>query len=207
MQLLWERGLWIEGMKKKIPIDEADYPELCATQVLSSCSNFQQEKSAMEKLVWSYGHLIEFAPKGHPECAECGIEYDNGVAKRHFRNHNLQIGKNCEKDTKKAYLSITLQTSKRTARKARTYMRAYMDDSGGSHYLIEKYVKQVKCHRNILDMDLRELQDLEQKQRDDLKCVLIKMEQNEKEMVDEKILIAKLDKEVEQDKKQNQKST
>ena len=33
------------------------------------------------------------------------------------------------------------------------------------------------------------------------------MEQNEKEMVDEKILIAKLDKEVELDKKQNQKGT
>ena len=33
-------------------------------------------------------------------------------------------------------------------------MQAYMDDSGGSHLLIEKFVKIHKCHRNILDQDV-----------------------------------------------------
>ena len=36
---------------------------------------------------------------------------------------------------------------------------------------------------------------------------MIKMEQNEKEMVDKKIHIAKLEKEVEEDKKKNKKET
>ena len=51
----------------------------------------------MEKLIWSYGPIVGFAPKGDPETAECGIEYDNGVAKRHFCRNNLQVGKNVNK--------------------------------------------------------------------------------------------------------------
>ena len=75
-------------------------------------------------------------------------------------------------------------------------MRAYMDDSGGSHCLIEKYVKQVKCHRNILDMDLRFLRDLdEQEKKDldkknkDLEDLLKEMKTNNKDMKEEKIKI------------------
>ena len=48
---------------------------------------------------------------------------------------------------------VTLQIAKNTARKARSYMRAYMDDSGGSHLLIKNFVKIHKCHRNILDQE------------------------------------------------------
>ena len=127
-------------MVQKLKDDHPDYPELSATYVLSQCTDFKTEQTAMEKLVRSYGHLVKFAPKGHPETAGCGIEYDNGVAKTRFRRVNLQVGRNCEKDTTESYEIITLQTAKRTARRARTYMRAYLDGSGESHFLIEKYL-------------------------------------------------------------------
>ena len=94
----------------------------------------------MEKLVRLYGHLVKFALKGHPETARCGIKYDNGVAKTWFCRINLQVGRNCETDTITSYMEITLETAKRTARKVRSYMRAYLDGSGKSHFLIEKYV-------------------------------------------------------------------
>ena len=211
-QVLWERGLWLEGMTKCKPIDSPDYPELDASVALSLCEDFQKERTAMEKLVHSYGHLIEFMPKGHPETAECGIEYDNGVAKIRFRKTNLQVGQHCERDTKAAYLSITLQTAKNTARKARAYMRAYMDDSGGSHCLIEKYVKQVKCHRNILDMDLRFLKDLDEQEKKEsdkkkrvLECLLKEMKTNHTDMKEEKVKIETLNKEVEEDKQKHGK--
>ena len=32
-------------------------------------------------------------------------------------------------------------------------MRVYKNDAGGSHLLIEKFVKIHKCHRNILDQE------------------------------------------------------
>ena len=84
----------------------------------------------MERLVQSYGHLVKFAPS----------KYDNGVAKTPFYRINLQVGRNCEKDMIISYKKITLETSKRTAREARSYMRAYLDGSSKSHFLIEKYV-------------------------------------------------------------------
>ena len=119
----------------------------------------------MEKLVQSYGHLVKFAPKVHPETSGCGIEYDNGVATTRFYRINLQVGRNCGKDMIISYEEITLETSKRTAaRKVRSYMRAYLDGSSKSHFLIEKYVRLCKCHGNILDMDTTYLKSLQKKQ-------------------------------------------
>ena len=87
------------------------------------------------------------------------------MAKRHFRKNNQQIGTNCEIGARKAYQQITVETSKRTSRLSRSYMKAYLDGSGASQFLIKKYVKHVKCHRNIFDMDKRKLQLLEKNQK------------------------------------------
>jgi len=132
---------------------------------------------------------VEYAAKCHPETAECGIEYDQGLAKRHFRRNNLQNAQRCEEDAKKAYRQISLLSAKRTARKARTYMRAYADGSGESHLLIEKFVEQVKCHRNVLDMCKKELNELEKKQK--LDAFVLNVKKTEKEMKKEMELIKK----------------
>merc|ERR1712232_874021 len=153
--------------------DHPDYPHLSMMYVLSNCEDFQKEASALESLIRSYGHICLFAPKRHPETAECGIEYDNGVAKKHFRKQNLQIGQNCDADVRKAYLSISLSTAKKTARRARMYVAAYMDNSGGSFHLIEKFVQVKKCHCNIVDQEVAYLKTLENEQI----RVVVKLEQ------------------------------
>ena len=43
-------------------------------------------------------------------------------------------------------------------------MRAYLDDSGDSYFLIEKFVRLCKCHRNILDMEVKYLKLLEREE-------------------------------------------
>jgi len=202
-QVLWERGLWKEGMVKCLEEDHEFYPELSASYVLANCDDYANEQTAMESLVRHLGHLIEFEGKGHPETAECGIEYDNGVAKRDFRRNNLQVAKNCERDARNAYLSITLRTAQRTARKARTYRRAYLDDSGQSHFLIEKYVRQVKCHRNILDMNCRDLQDMEKKAKQDK--AVDEIRKNKEEMEKEQKIILKEEEDMKQHNKENRK--
>ena len=54
-----------------------------------------------------------------------------------------------------------------------------MDDSGGSHLLIEKFVKIHKCHRNILD------------QEDDwLERQLVKIEHHTSDVVEERASLA-----------------
>ena len=50
-QVLWERGLWVEGMKMKLDVDDPDYPELSASTVLANCEDFREEVVAMEKLM------------------------------------------------------------------------------------------------------------------------------------------------------------
>jgi len=47
-QVLWERGLWKDGMVQKLDVDHPDYPELSASYVLSQCMDFKTEESAME---------------------------------------------------------------------------------------------------------------------------------------------------------------
>ena len=50
-QILWERGMWVKGMKAKLADDHPDYPELSAQHVLENCEDFREEIGAMQELV------------------------------------------------------------------------------------------------------------------------------------------------------------
>ena len=140
-QVLWERGLYQPGMKKRLESDDEDYPQLCASTILGNCSDFREETGAMETLLLEQGHLCLFSSKGHPEIAGAGIEFDWGVSKKFFRKDNKHMPKYCERDVRESLKKIDLSTSFNTSRKARSYMMAYMSDAHESHLLIEKFVK------------------------------------------------------------------
>ena len=142
-----------DKMKAKLPSDDLEYPHMSAQDVLANFQDFRQEIGAMQDLIQSYGNIFLFSSKGHPEIAGAGIEFDWRVSKKCFRRHTNHIAKNCENDIIWSLNKIPLQVAKNTARKARSYMHAYKNDSGGSQMLIEKFVKIHKCHRNILDQD------------------------------------------------------
>jgi len=186
-QILWERGLWIEGMKLTLKEDHLFYPDRSAKHVLANCDDFKEEVGAMEDLVQSYGHIVMFSPKGHPEIAGAGIEFDWGVSKKFFRRNSNHIANNCEHDVRASLEKINLQIAKNTSRKARSYMRAYEKDGGGSQLLIEKFVKLHKSHRNILDQETGYLE-----------CLRIKIEEDAADVKTEKLLI-----ETEQREKEN----
>ena len=38
-QILWERGLWKEGMRSKLDSEDPNYPELSAKDVLANCQD------------------------------------------------------------------------------------------------------------------------------------------------------------------------
>ena len=141
-------------MKWKLYFDHPNYPDDSAVCVLGNCEDFKNEIGAMEEIVAERnGHIVLNSPKGHPEIAGAGIEFDWGVSKKIFRKENNHVPKECEKDMRLSLDRITLDVAKNTARKARSYMQAYISDSGDSHLLIEKFVKIHKCHRNILDQE------------------------------------------------------
>ena len=82
----------------KLAEDHQHYPEMSASHVLGNCEDFREEIGAMQDLVQSYGHIVLFSPKGHPELAGAGIEFDWGVSKKDFRRNNNHVAKNCEND-------------------------------------------------------------------------------------------------------------
>lgn len=83
--------------------------------------------------------------------AGCGIEYDWGKMKQFFRRKN----KYC--DFHELILSsmspeaLPLSTSRKFARKARAYRRAYREGVDNEQTCMEKMIKTFKCHRNALD--------------------------------------------------------
>ena len=53
-----------------------------------SCTDFFNEKGALEDMVSSRGHVLMVSPKGHPELAGVGVEYSWGKSKMHYRRNN-----------------------------------------------------------------------------------------------------------------------
>ena len=73
-QILWERGLWKTKMRKTLPSDHPEYPEMSALDVLGNCEDFREEIGAMQDLVQLYGNIVLFSSKGHQEIAGADIE-------------------------------------------------------------------------------------------------------------------------------------
>lgn len=66
-QVLWERGLWIEGMTAK-----AKDAQMRVETVLATLPDFKNERTAHRG---EPGHLLVLSPKCNPEVAGVGIEY------------------------------------------------------------------------------------------------------------------------------------
>jgi hypothetical protein len=159
-QALWERGLWKDGMVLKVKPDDERGQDMCMQTTLHKCPDFNLEIGALTKLISDEGHICLFCAKGHPEIAGLGIEYDWGVSKKIFRKTNDQVAAHMQRHLDAALDAITLTIARRTARRARLYMRAYKTGKAHSHDLIEKFVKIHKCHRNILDQETKYLDKL-----------------------------------------------
>ena len=111
------------------------------------------------------------SPKGHPELAGSGIEYGWGRSKYLFRKHNTGStgGKKANLDLHervvKSLASVSLESTRRFARKTREYRRAYMvndrsneeifskEQRREAHLLVRKFEAKAKTHRCTLDQD------------------------------------------------------
>jgi len=67
-QVLWERGLWVDGMTLKRS-DKKPTAMMCASEVLSQCADFLAETGEIRKLIEGRGHIMLESPVGHPEIA------------------------------------------------------------------------------------------------------------------------------------------
>ncbi len=84
--IIRERGLWPEGdLLAQCPGFQCppDSTDCCCRRILFSQPDFRSQKSQLEELVESHGHLCDFYPKYH--CEVNFIEQYWGVAKLRFR--------------------------------------------------------------------------------------------------------------------------
>eukprot|EP00035_Acanthoeca_spectabilis_P013889 m.261212 g.261212 ORF g.261212 m.261212 type:complete len:959 (-) comp15996_c0_seq9:29-2905(-) len=159
-QVLWERRLWVPGMLLKVNPGHKKFTvggPMCASTVLGSCGDFQAERSMLQKLFEDRGHIMQASPKGHPELAGYGLEFDWGMSKMDYRRRRSRAERPSfdaiKEDARLSIERIDKINVRRFARLARRYLEAYQHPDALSHSLIEKFVKLHKCHRNILDQE------------------------------------------------------
>ena len=176
LQVLWERG-YIDENKigeysekgKKKHLDEngnvkKEYEIYVLRTLMERCSDFAEEKSAMEHLFHQLSLKGEpnlkmlTSPKYHCELAGEGVEYCWGMAKRRYRSIPLNKKKSKSQFDKCVRSCITYVKKKSVIKfsgKCRRYMLTYQNKKGTqmTYENIEKWMKQYKTHRNVADIE------------------------------------------------------
>ncbi|KAI0337675.1 hypothetical protein BDW22DRAFT_1423443 [Trametopsis cervina] len=85
-QILEERGLWHSHLRMRCKDKCAsDSVDCCARQILEHQPDFLEQKSLVQEVIESAGHICIFLPKFH--CEMNFIEYFWGAVKRYLREH------------------------------------------------------------------------------------------------------------------------
>jgi len=150
-QLLWERGLWKDGMTldgwRQVRGQRLKCQDLSARKVMKGCLDIMFEKSELQLMIESRGHICEFLPKFH--CELNPIERVWGRSKQLVRDL-------CEDDYKtmldtvvRSLMPDWLPRELISAyfRKSRDYFRVYRDGINGPE--AERAVKLYKSHRRL----------------------------------------------------------
>jgi hypothetical protein len=187
-QILWERG-WIDPNKRYSDYsldgkshwkDERNevleqYLPFCLRHLLSECTDFKNEVSALEDLALKLSTetcniKINFTPKYHCEIAGEGIEYAWGYSKRYYRNLPFARKKgikNFRESVRESVDVVSVDNVRKFGGRIRRYMLAYchFDQKDAStdgdnnkekatYEAIENFVrKESKSHRSVLDSE------------------------------------------------------
>ena len=183
-QILWERGLYKPGMRnsrsskeeKLEALKNSSYvPDLTlyGDVVLANCPDFRQEKSALEELISSRGHILLLGVKCHPEMAGHGIEYCFGCSKRYFRKHNNLLTKDLKPNVIASFSEevLSLERCWKFDRRAWQYQQMYRElaETGEviSYSFLEKTMSEKKAtHRNILEIESRFLREVDVREQE-----------------------------------------
>ena len=105
-QILWERGLWVEGMQLPMSQRTIDTRNLEGKPVLSerlnvdivlnNCADFKFEPHLLKKEIEERGHILLETVVCSPEFAGGGIEYGWGYLKFKQRERNAAATKKLE---------------------------------------------------------------------------------------------------------------
>ena len=91
-QVLWERGFISEASLEKYTLDGRKDPisgqidlQFSLRHLLSECTDFREEETALQYLGRQLGVAVQLTPKFHAELAGEGVEYSWAHAKAYYR--------------------------------------------------------------------------------------------------------------------------
>ena len=172
-QILWERGLWVDGMQLPLSQKTIDtrkvngqplLPEsMNVDVVLNNCADFKFEPHLLQKEIEDRGHILLVTVVCSPEFAGGGIEYGWGYLKFTQRGRNAKAEKKLEsgeafkrrvKDLFEDEAVITMERVWKYQRRARDYIRLYLNcsrigETALTHKEIEQMREKAKTHRNV----------------------------------------------------------
>lgn len=142
-------------------------PSMDAHAVLGACPDFHHERTALQHVIESRGHILLPSVVCTPETAGGGIEYAWGKLKFEQRRENdcavkLESGVKFIERVKKLCQNETILPISRIfrfQRRARDYIRLYISPSlrncatAPSYADLERMRKKQATHRNIMEVD------------------------------------------------------
>ena len=147
------RGGIPKGMKQVLEergIDTCGMTAACMKEVLGSHSDFKDQKSKVEILLNSKGHLAYFLPKFH--CDLNPIERVWGQSKRYTKAYSKYTIQSLRVNIPRGLDSVTVENIRNYFRKAREYMFAYLEGvpvGSDLESCVKMYKKSIASHRRV----------------------------------------------------------
>lgn len=162
-QLVWERGLWKEGMtmdgKKTLRSGRVvKNQDMSARHALKGCLDIMSEKSELQLAIEERGHMCDFLPKFH--CELNPIELVWGRSKKYVRENCKCKFEHMVEMIPKSFLedNIPVWMIMKYCSRARTYLQIYSAGHGGKE-AFEAY-RTYKSHRRPNPAEVEERQKL-----------------------------------------------
>ena len=150
-QVLTECGLWQDNLRARCK-SHCISDDCCAKQVLNHQPDFQEQKSLIEEVVESAGHLCIFLPKFH--CELNFIEYFWGATKQYLRNHCDYTFTSLQKNMPQALASVDVHTIRKWEHRMKRWMEAYRTGLGArdAQFQVQAFSsRRYKSHRRITE--------------------------------------------------------
>ena len=138
LQILWERGLISEASLEKYTLDGRTDPitgqidsQYSLRYLMSECTDFKEEETALQYLGSQLGVTVQLTPKFHAELAGEGVEYSWAHAKAFYRR--VPAGRKRGRDNFKQLVKdctcpstvLTKDRIEKFASRARAYICTY----------------------------------------------------------------------------------
>lgn len=147
--VLVERNLWQDNLRMQCK-DNCSSNQCCAKQILNNQPDFKAQKSLVQEVVESAGHLCIFLPKFH--CELNFIEYFWGAVKRYLRGNCDYTFATLQANMPKALASVEVHTIRKWEHRMKRWMEAYEGGLGvkDAQFQVQAFSsRKYKSHRRV----------------------------------------------------------